>query len=250
VDQNIIGIFSGKGGVGKTTLTLNLAAALSQLKKNVLAIDADFKMCSLSLHLGLYQFPVTIKDVLLSQKNLLEAIYIHPSGVRIIPAPLYVRDIDSWKLKEVLSSDFISENYVLLDSPPGLEKNVFDVIDACNSALIITTPDIPAVTDALKIVKELMDRSVAIKGVVVNMNDGNGIGVEEIEETLELPVLSVIPFDKDVRKSLLRKEPLMSYNPYSPAAVEIKRLACLIAGERYTQDRFLLLKRLLKGIKK
>ena len=249
MNRNIIGIFSGKGGVGKTTLTVNLAAALSQLKKSVIAIDADFKMSSLSLHLGMYQFPVTIKDVLLSQKNLLEAIYIHPSGIRIIPAPLYAKEIESWKLKEVLSAPFISENYVLLDSPPGLEKNVFDVIDACNSALIITTPDIPAVTDAIKIVRELKERNIAIRGVVVNMNDGRGIDAEEIEEALELPVLSTIPFDKEVRKSLLARQPLVSYNPYSPAAVEIKKLACLIAGEEYKGERFLLLKRLLKGIK-
>jgi septum site-determining protein MinD len=250
VDQNIIGIFSGKGGVGKTTLTVNLAAALSQLNKNVIAIDTDFKMSGLGLHLGMYQFPVTIKEVLLSEKNLLDAIYIHSSGIRIVPAPLYAKDIDSSKLKEILSAPFLSENYVLLDSPPGLERNAFDVMESCNSALIVTTPDIPAVADALKIVKELKERGIPIRGVAVNMSDGRGIEIQEIQETLELPVLSVIPFDKEVKKSLFAREPLLCYNPYSPAAVEIKKLACLISGDEYKQERFLLLKRFLKGINK
>ncbi|MBU5688485.1 MAG: cell division ATPase MinD [Candidatus Aenigmatarchaeota archaeon] len=250
MDQNIIGIFSGKGGVGKTTLTVNLSLALAQFNKNVLAIDTDFKMSGLGLHLGMYQFPVTIADVLLSEKNLLEAIYIHSSGIRIVPAPLYVKEIDTSKLKDILSAPFLSENFVILDSPPGLEKNVIDVMSACNSAIILTTPDIPAITDAIKITEKLKEMSIPIRGAVVNMNMKDSIELEDIEDVLGVNIIGVIPFDKDIKKSLSLRQPLLSFNPYSPASIEIKKIAAKIINEEFKPEKFLFLKRIIKGIKK
>jgi len=250
VDQNIIGIFSGKGGVGKTTLTINLSLALSQFNKNTIAVDTDLKMSGLGLQLGIYQFPATIADVLLSEKNLLEAIYIHQSGLRIIPAPLYAKDIDTSRLKEIFSAPFISENFVLVDSPPGLEKNVIDVMSACNSAIILTTPEIPAVTDAIKIAEKLKEMNVPIRGAIINMKTKDGLEAEEIEEALEASVLGVVPFDKEVKKSLMLRQPLLQLNPYSLASIEIKKIAAKIANEEFQPERFLLLKRLIKGIKK
>ncbi len=249
MDQNIIGIFSGKGGVGKTTLTLNLSLALTQLNKNVLAMDTDFKMSGLGLHLGIYQFPVTINDVLLSNKNLIEAIYIHPSGVRIIPAPLYIQDIDTSKLKDVLSAPFIQDNFVLIDSPPGLEKNVIDVMSACNSAIVLTTPDIPSVTDAIKITEELKKMNIPIRGAIINMMTNGSLKEEDIKDALGVDILGTIPFDNQIKKSLFLRKPLLLTNPYSKAAIEIKRIAAKIANENFKEESFLFFKRLIKGIK-
>lgn len=248
--QNIIGIFSGKGGVGKTTLTVNLSLALSQLNKNVIAIDADFKMSGLGLHLGIYKFPATIADVILSEKNLLEAIYVHSSGIRIIPAPLYLKEIDTSKIKDILSAPVFSENFVIVDSPPGLEKNTLDVMAACKYGIILTTPDIPAITDAIKITSKLKEMNVSILGAIVNMNSGDGIDLQDIKDTLEVDILGSIPFDKNIRKSLFLQKPLLLYDPYSPASIEIKKIAARITNQEFKPEKFLFFKRLIKGIKK
>ena len=82
----IIGVVSGKGGGGKTVTTINLSAALMGFGKNVIAIDADVKMSGLGLQLGMYYFPVTLNDVLGNRGTIHESLYIHSSGLRIIPA--------------------------------------------------------------------------------------------------------------------------------------------------------------------
>ncbi|MBU5690185.1 MAG: cell division ATPase MinD [Candidatus Aenigmatarchaeota archaeon] len=251
MENNIIGIFSGKGGVGKTTLTVNLAISMVQFNKNVIAVDTDLKMSGLGLHLNMYKFPTTINDVLSSTKNLLDALYIHSSGIRIVPAPVYAEDVDTSRLKEVLANPYISNSYVLLDSPPGLEKNAIDVISACNSAIILTTPEVPAVTDALKIVDKINKMNVNILGLVINMSDKDSqLDDEEIESALGVKIIGKIPFDKNVRKSLSFRQPLMIYNPYSPASVEIKKIAAKILNEKYENEKFLIFKRIFKGIKK
>ncbi|MCX8178766.1 MAG: P-loop NTPase [Candidatus Aenigmarchaeota archaeon] len=251
MENNIIGIFSGKGGVGKTTLTVNLAISMQRFNKNVIAVDTDLKMSSLGLHLNMYKFPVTINEVLSSSKNILDALYIHPSGIRIVPAPVYAEDVDTSTLKEILSNPVLSNNYVLLDSPPGLEKNTIDVISACNAAIILTTPEIPAVADALKMVEKIKKMNVKMLGLVINMSDHDSqLDDSEIESTLGLNIIGKIPFDKNVKKSLSAKQPLVDYNPYSPAAIEIKKIAARVLNEDYKTERFLILKRIFKGIKK
>ncbi|MFH8080860.1 MAG: P-loop NTPase [Candidatus Aenigmatarchaeota archaeon] len=246
MEQKIIGLFSGKGGVGKTTLTINLSLALAELGKNVIAVDTDFKMSGLGLHLGLYKFPATIVDVLLSEKNVLEAIYVHPTGIRIIPAPLYVRELDTSKLKDIFSAPIFSQGFALLDTPPGLEKNVIDVMSACTSAIILTTPDLPALASAIKVVEKLKELKIPIIGVIINMHTKDMLRIEEIEETLETNILGVIPFDKNFRKSLNLKKPLLQLDPYCKASIEIKKIAAKIANESFREEKLLFLKRILR----
>ena len=83
-----IGIVSAKGGVGKTITTLNLASALMQFSRDVVSVDGDVKLSGLSLQLGMYYFPVTLNDILEGERSILESLYIHTTGLRIIPASL------------------------------------------------------------------------------------------------------------------------------------------------------------------
>lgn len=246
--HNIIGIFSGKGGVGKTTVTVNLSTVFSQFKRNVIAIDTDIKMSGLGLYLGMYQFPVTLNDVLLSKNNLYEALYIHSSGLRIIPAPLYTQDIDTSILKNVLSAPFLTNNIVFIDSPPGLEKNVKDVLSACPSGIIVVTPDIPSITNAMKIILEMEKTNTEPLGIIINMynkSDENQITKDEIASTLNVPVLGVIPFDINVKKSLFNKTPIVIYKPYSPASIEFKKIGAMLLEENYKPDNFAWIKNIL-----
>jgi len=252
VKHNIIGIFSGKGGVGKTTVTVNLSAVLTQIKKNVIAIDTDIKMGGLGLHLGMFQFPTTLNDVILSNKNLYEALYIHSSGLRIIPAALSVQEIDTSGLKNILSAPFLSNNIVFIDSPPGLEKNAIDVLSACPTGIIVVTPEVTSIVNSLKVISEMEKTNTEILGAIVNMynsNDKNQINLAEIESTLGIPILGVVPFDRDVKSSIFKKMPVVVYNPYSPASLEFKKIGAKLVGEEFKPESFVWIKRMIKRLK-
>jgi septum site-determining protein MinD len=249
----IIGIISGKGGVGKTTSVVNICAALMEFKKNVIAVDADIKMSCIGLHLGMYYFPITLNDVLMDRGKLFEALYIHSSGLKIIPASLSSEDVNICKLKEVLDDPFLENNIVLIDGPPGLEKNTMTMLKVCPEILIVTTPEIPAVADALKIVSICKETNTKPIGVIVNMyknRELNQVTPKEIESVFGLPVVGVVPEDKDVKKGIFKGVPGVLINPYSPATIAYKKIAAYLIGEDYKPPKYVALKQFLRRFKK
>src|SRR4030042_2598470 len=89
----IITIASGKGGVGKTTLVSNLAAALAGFKKSVIAVDGNLTTANLGIHLGIPLYPVTLQDVLNGKARLKDALYYHDSGFRVLPADVSIEKL-------------------------------------------------------------------------------------------------------------------------------------------------------------
>ncbi len=249
----VIGVVSGKGGVGKTTTVINLSAALMEFGKNVIAVDADVKMSGLGLQLGMYYFPVTLNDVLMDRGNIHEALYIHSSGLRIIPASLAVENVKVSRLNRVLKDPFLKDSIVFVDSPPGLEKNAISILKACPETLIVTTPEIPAITDAMKIISKSKKTKTKPIGIIVNMNrnrDSNQINVDEIESTCGLPVIGVIPEDRTIKKGIFIGIPSVLLNPYSPSSIAFKEIAARLIGENYIPPKFAFIKRFLGGFRK
>jgi septum site-determining protein MinD len=250
-EMRSIAIVSGKGGVGKTTVTVNLSASLMDFKKNVIAIDADVRMCGLGLQLGMYYFPVTLNDILGNKAKLLEGLYIHSSGLRIIPASLCVRPAAVSRLRRVLDDPILENNMILVDSPPGLENNVISVLKACREALIVTTPEIPAIADVMKTIVAARKAEVNILGIVLNKyrkGESDQVSMKEIESTCGLPVIGLIPEDKNIRRSIFRRIPAVFLYPYAPSSIVFREIAARLIGERYNPPgRF---KRILKRMKR
>lgn len=250
----VIDIVSGKGGVGKTTLTSNLAYALTELGQDVIAVDANLTTPNLGLHLGFHLAPKTLHDVLKRKTKLKNSIYPHPFGFKIIPASLNINDlkgVDVGRLPEVTLSLLGKTDIVLMDSAPGLGREALSSINAADEILIITNPDIPSVTDALKTLKLAEETNKNVLGVVVNRvrRKAHELTKKEIEEMLGVPVLVEIPEDKNVLRSVAAKNPIIDYYPFSPASVEIRRLAHILVGVpfKYKQlRRFNILERLVK----
>jgi len=245
--SHIIGVVSGKGGVGKTTVVVNLSAALMEFNKNVIAVDADIKMSGLGLQLGMYYFPATLNDVLKGSGNLFEALYIHSSGLRIIPASLCVEDVSMSRLKKILEDPLLENNIILVDAPPGLEKNSLAVLKACKKILVVTEPEFPAVSDILKIISLARKFKIKPIGIIVNKyrNDPEQLTIKEIESVCNVPVIGVIPEDKNVKKSIFRREPVVLSNPYSPSSIAFKKLAAVLIGEEYIPPKNIFIKRFL-----
>ncbi len=234
----IIALASGKGGVGKTTLVANLAAALAQYGKSVVALDANLTTSNLGLHLGIHLYPKTLHDVLEGKAKIHEAVYHHKTGFRVVPADISLRD-----MRSVKSHDFVDvfykllkdTDFLLIDSAAGLGKDAQAAIEAADELITVTNPELPAITDALKLTLLANKFETRNLGVVVNRvkNESHEVPIEHIEEMLRVPVLGKIPEDKEVRKAIALKEPVVTHNPKSIAAQHIKAIAAKLIGEEY-----------------
>ncbi len=234
----IIAISSGKGGVGKTTLVSNLSAALAQYGKSVLAVDANLTTSNLALHLGMHLYPKTLHDVFEGRARIKDVIYTHKAGFKIIPADISLRrqrNIKSHHYIDVLYKLLDGNDFILIDSPAGLGKDSLAAIEAADELITVTNPELPAVTDALKLSLIAKRYSTHNLGVVVNRikRETHELPIEQIEKMLNLPAIGKIPEDREVRKAIALKEPVMTYNPKSPAAQHIRALAAALIGEVY-----------------
>lgn len=242
----IISVISGKGGVGKTTLVVNLGAALaSKFKKDVIIVDCNVTASHLGLYLGMYYYPVSLNQVLLGETRIDKAIYNYSiPGMRVIPASLSLNDLkgmDIAELKKHIKELFGEADFILLDGAPGFGREVMAAIQASDEVLFVTTPFIPTLIDTMKCFNVASDVGTKPIGLVLNMS-GEGrheLLPNEIEQMVELPVISQIPRDRNVLKSLAAKLPVIDYSPGSRASKEIIRLAARLAGESYRRRGFL-----------
>ncbi len=242
--KNILGIFSSKGGVGKTTIALNTALAMHQFGEDVILLDCDFKNSNLALHIGVYDFPLTIQDVIETNTNLLEAVHVHSSGLRIVPASISIREFktDFDRLKEIFKG---MKHHVIIDTPPGIGEDVTALTKLCDEVVVVTNPSIPAFTDSLKSIQLAKDFGKKIRGMIINrVEKRHAIRMEDIEKISGIPVLGRVPEDKYVRESLYYQMPVLIHKPHSKSSVEIKRIAANMLGREYSPPKFLFLRRL------
>ena len=174
-------------------------------------------------------------------------------SLRIIPASLCARDVKVSRLKDILNDQFLDGNIVLVDAPPGLEKNTLSVLKSCKELLIVTIPEIPAIADVMKTIVAAKKTESQPIGIIVNRykrNEKNQISVKEIESTCNIPVIGVVPEDKTIKKSIFRRTPAVFLDPYSASAIEFKKIAANLLGEKYSPPGLLPFKRFFRGLKK
>lgn len=233
----VIGVASGKGGVGKTTAVSNLGAILTEVGKNVVVVDGNLTTPNLSLHLGIPLYPVTLHDVLKGDAYITEAMYVHPSGIRIVPSGLSIEDLEGTDMRDISSSlnDLLGNvEMILLDTSAGLGQETISTIEASDELLIITQPDLPSVTDALKTKRIAEEMNTEVLGVILNRIKGKKteLSEEEVREMLDdLDIIAKIPEDNIVPESINMKKPAVLHRPSSPASREYKRLASKLIGE-------------------
>ncbi len=235
----IIGVVSLKGGVGKTTTVVSLGAALSDLGKKVLLIDGNLSSPSLGLHLNVVDPEKTLHDVLNRETNAKDAIY-KLEGIDIIPASIFWRkNVNPLALKDRIKPLRTKYDVIILDSSPSLDEETLAVMLAADEVLVVTTPDHPTLSASLKAARLAKQRGTPISGIIINRayNKDFEISLPDIEETLDIPVLAVIPHDLNVLRALSEMEPYTRYKSKAAGSTEFKKLAAVLVGEKYKSWR-------------
>ncbi len=234
--SRIISIFSGKGGVGKTTIASNLAAALSsKFNKSVILVDCNITTSHLGMHLGLYEHPVNLNHVLRGEADVNDAIYKHLDNMKIVPASLSLRDmngVDVSRLKSVIDRLDGKADFILLDTAPGLGREAVSVLNASKEVLFVSRLFMPSVSDLIKCREAVKDLGTIPLGIVLNMSTGRDeLNKSDIEDLMDLPVIGNIPQNKNISKSLVAKKPVVVYNPNCSVSKEFYKIAGKITGE-------------------
>jgi septum site-determining protein MinD len=240
--KKIIVITSGKGGVGKTTTAINLGAAMNFFGKDVLIIDGNLTTPNIGIHLNSPEVPVNLNHVLSGKADAFEAVYEHESGVKIMPSSLSVKELN--KLKPEKIKDFREDfkkisDYVIVDSAAGLGNEAVSLINMADELVVITNPEMPAITDALKAIKIAENMKKPILGVIVTRVKKNDIEMQPdiVKEMLEAPILGMVPEDMSVQKSLSMKNAVIHTHPKSNASRAYKEIAAKLLDIDYDSDK-------------
>lgn len=262
----VIAVTSGKGGVGKTNLVVNLAVALQSLGNNVIVLDADLGLANIDVLLGLnprYNLGHTISE----GKTMEEIMVEGPGGIKIIPGATGIADLADLgdfqreKLIDSLSSLDDKGDILIIDTGAGLSKNVRNFVEASDEAVVITTPDPASITDAYSMIKVLLDESPELDiKLVVNMAKTK-FEAQEVNDRMILVVkqflnkyletLGYIIDDRLVVKAVRVQQPVILAYPSCEASSCIKNIAKKITpvlkDEKINGGMRTFLSRLFKG---
>ncbi len=225
-----IALASAKGGVGKTTLTVNLGIALAKMDKRVLLVDADIELADMSLHLGLGKAEKTLHSVLSGNASIEEAVLPGPGGVKVIPGSIEINALKTVipeGLKKHLRRLQDEFDFLLLDTPSGLGRPALAALAAAHGTILVVIPEITSISDALK-TKIIVDRlGIPIMGAVLNRvtPGADELTISEIENILGVDIIATIPENPNFRTAVTYENPLVLLSPDSAASKAIMQLA-------------------------
>ncbi len=223
-----IRVSSQKGGVGKTVVSVNLAAALAIRGKKVLLADADFSNPCVGIHLRFEKVETGIMEVLEGDAKIEEAIVKYfPAGLSVLPGSLMdlPGSLTDEKIKRVGGPlQQMDYDFVIFDTAPGILSDA--VLKYYDEALLVITPDLPSLTSVIRLA-EIYKKNGVKSNFVVNRVAGekHEISVEQIEDGLEKRALGVLPEDREVSVSVAKQIPIFIANEDAPFSQAIARLA-------------------------
>lgn len=242
----IVAVTSGKGGVGKTNVAVNLSIALASRGKKVVLCDLDIGLANADVFLGVPP-RIHVGHVLSGQVSPEAALVKTPSGVLLLPGAAGSRHLSDLEKPErddlcrALRSLESLADVLVLDTAAGLSRNVIQFAGQADETFIVTTPEPTAIADAYAVVKALfLEKGAGRVRIIVNMAN-SATEAQRVYERLqtvarrflglELSFLGHIPADDQVRQAVRRKQPFLLEHPGSPASLGVKAIAEKILGE-------------------
>jgi septum site-determining protein MinD len=210
---------SGKGGVGKTTATVNIGAALAKRGHRVILVDTDIGLRNLDLVLGLEKRIVfDLVEVIEGRCQVRQALIKDKrfESLAILPAA-QTRNKDA--ITESQMARLIDElagmaDYVLIDCPAGIEGGFRNAIAGADEAIVVTTPEVSAIRDADRVIGKLAERSIPMR-LIINrirpdmVRSGDMLSIDDVCEILSIELLGIIPDDEEIIDTTNRGEPLV-----------------------------------------
>jgi flagellar biosynthesis protein FlhG len=254
----VLAVTSGKGGVGKTFVSANLAAALAKLGLRVLVLDADLGLANLDVVLNLYP-KITLHDVFTGKAKLEEAIIRAPGGFSVLLAGSGM--VEYSRLTPEVRDDFLRimnglvphYDVVLLDTGAGISDVVLFAVSLASEVLVVATPEPTSLTDAYATIKVLVgqQKRQTIRMVInqtARLGDGRAITVQlqqvldrfvatDPAHPIKLVHMGDIPADPAVRQAIMRRQLLMQATPSCPAAMAISQLALKLEASVISVNR-------------
>lgn len=238
----VIVVTSGKGGVGKTTVTANLGTGLAKLGAKVALVDADFGLRNLDLLLGLEQRVVyTALDVLAGECSLEKALVKDKRQERLVLLPAAQNRtkeaVTPEQMQELTDKLAKSYDYVIIDCPAGIEMGFRNAVAPAQEAIIVTTPEMAALRDADRVVGLLENEDIKSIRLIVNrvrpemIQLNQMISVEDILDLLVVPLLGIVPDDERIITSTNRGEPLALEDKPSLPGMAFINIARRIQGD-------------------
>ena len=245
--SRVITITSGKGGVGKSNLAINLAISLSRLGKKVVVLDADFGLANIEVMLGIRP-QYNLSDLMFRGKSLSEIITKGPENVGFISGGSGIREMTNLTKDQLANlSARLSEldrqaDVVIIDTGAGISENVMEFVMSSAEVLLVATPEPTSITDAYALLKTL-DRQPEftrehchIKLIANKVNDEQS-GKELFEKlsvvadkflNISLEYMGAVPTDGNINKAVMKQQPLSIAFPKSQASRAIDDIAKLI----------------------
>ena len=242
----VLAVTSGKGGVGKTFVSANLAAALAKRGHKVLVLDADLGLANLDVVLNLYP-KITLHDVFTGKAKLEDAILPAPGGFSVLLAGSGM--VEYSRLTSEVRSEFLRvmntlvPNYdvVILDTGAGISDVVLFAVSLASEVLMVATPEPTSLTDAYATIKVLVGQQQrqTIR-VIINQATRSGSGaaitnqlqqvldrfvVAGLNQPIRLVHMGDIPLDPEVRQAIMRRQLMMQATPGCPAGVALGQIA-------------------------
>ena len=238
----VIVVTSGKGGVGKTTTTANLGTALALLGKTVVVVDADVGLRNLDIVMGLESRVVyTSMDVIDKQCELNKALVKdrRVDGLTLLAASQKNNkdDMQPEQMKAMCSKLQTDHDFVLVDSPAGIERGFNNASAGAEEAIVVTTPDVSAIRDADRIIGLLQHAGIEPINLVLNrfspqlVGNGSMMDQADVLDILNIDLLGIVPEDVGVITSTNRGIPLV-YEDTSAGSQAYMRIARRLTGQR------------------
>lgn len=252
----VITVTSGKGGVGKTSLSVNLAIQLRRLGKKVIVLDADFGLANIEIMLGIRP-QYNLADLMFRGKNINDIITYGPEEIGFISGGSGINEMANLTRDQVFQ--LIQKMYeldqkadvIIVDTGAGIGESVLEFVAASAEVLLVATPEPTSITDAYALLKSL-NRSSSYKPgktvvkMVANQVRSNKDADELFDKlgivvnkflNIDIEYLGAIPYDNNMQRAVMRQEPLSMAAPNSIAAKSVERIARSLENKEEENSR-------------
>lgn len=255
-NARVITVTSGKGGVGKTSISVNLAIQLQRMGKKVIVLDADFGLANIEIMLGVRP-QYNLSDLMFRGKDIKDIITYGPEGIGFISGGSGIQEMANLTREQVFQ--LINKMYdldrladvIIVDTGAGISDSVLEFVAASAEVLLVVTPEPTSITDAYALLKSMNASSsykpakTSVKMVanqVRNSRDADklfdklGVVVNKFLN-IEIEYMGGVPYDTNMQRAVVRQEPLSMTTPNSAAAKFIQKMAHMLEDEEKDGER-------------